>query len=63
MSFTSYLKNMGIDIGVILLGCFLILVGIAATVESVIIGLVLITLGVISLLYSRYRKTQKGITY
>lgn len=65
MSFKNYLVNMGIDAA---LGVYGIVFGFAglgliATGESPIAGVFFAVTAGLSLLYTRYRKQRKGITY
>ena len=63
MAFDSYLMNLGIDAGLIIIGTILVLTGYnQIAMGERLIGAGILAIGMISLLYTRYR-TLKGTTY
>lgn len=63
MSFRTYLTNLVIDAGLAIYGIIFFFAGIVVMVEYFLIGLFLLITAILSLLYTRYRKQKKGITY
>lgn len=65
MSFKNYLVNLGIDAA---LGIYAVVFGVVgfgmiAMGESALLGAFFLVTAGLSLLYTRYRKQKKGITY
>lgn len=64
MSFTSYLINMGIDAVLGIVGLGLIFGGLMMFFRmETLIGSLMIVVGLLPILYTRYRKKELGITY
>lgn len=64
MSFTNYLKQIGIDIVLGIVGLIGILGAIGSLMEgAMIMALVFFVVGALCLLYMRYRAQWKGVSY